>query len=516
MSSRKKVFALVVGSGFSGSLLAWILHRQGKEVILIDRLFHPRFAIGESTTPTADFLVKHIAERWGLPELAPLASYGAWQRAYPDLVCGKKRGFAYYAHQAGAVFQDDDLHSHSLLVAASVDDERSDTHWLRSSMDAWLFERAIQSGVVGMEGTTIKTASFEKTTHLWEIVLETTNQLSEHHDQPHAETRSENLSVSCEWLIDASGGSPDLRRWTGNQDDSDWMRTKTSAIFGHFNGVAPFASQTSSYPADRQLFDGDDSAQHHVFESGWMWSLRFKNGTTSLGFVFDQQNSSLSLDYASRHELWRDNVLRFPSIARMLERIEFVAPEAGLQVAPRLSRCQRNALGDGWVSLPTSFGFVDPLHSTGIAHALSGVHRIAQALLSGQGNSKQRLQEYAVDVRRELEWLDTMVSLTYRGLPSFHCFTALASFYFVSAIGFERDVAKDPEYWPRGYMLARDMSLRATAEEAYYAARPDAHAESTNEGLMGRIRHWIAPWNDVGLLDPMNRNRIAHSVAPKS
>ena len=45
-SMRDRKFAVNVGSGFSGSLLAWILQRQGKEVVLIDRGTHPRFAIG--------------------------------------------------------------------------------------------------------------------------------------------------------------------------------------------------------------------------------------------------------------------------------------------------------------------------------------------------------------------------------------------------------------------------------------------------------------------------------------
>ncbi|MCE2784228.1 MAG: FAD-dependent oxidoreductase, partial [Pirellula sp.] len=69
---------IVVGSGFSGSLLAWILASQGRSVLLIDRSKHPRFAVGESSTPTADFLLAYLAQRWNLPALAPLASWGQW------------------------------------------------------------------------------------------------------------------------------------------------------------------------------------------------------------------------------------------------------------------------------------------------------------------------------------------------------------------------------------------------------------------------------------------------------
>ncbi|MEY4567785.1 MAG: hypothetical protein RLY14_2755, partial [Planctomycetota bacterium] len=50
----------ILGSSFSGSLLAWILASQGMRVLLLDRNKHPRFAIGESSTPVADYLVEWI------------------------------------------------------------------------------------------------------------------------------------------------------------------------------------------------------------------------------------------------------------------------------------------------------------------------------------------------------------------------------------------------------------------------------------------------------------------------
>ena len=54
---------LIIGSGFSGSLLATILAKSGVKVILIDRQSHPRFAIGESSTPTATLILKSLIKR---------------------------------------------------------------------------------------------------------------------------------------------------------------------------------------------------------------------------------------------------------------------------------------------------------------------------------------------------------------------------------------------------------------------------------------------------------------------
>lgn len=41
----------VIGSGFGGSLMGMIARRLGRSVVLLERGRHPRFSIGESSTP---------------------------------------------------------------------------------------------------------------------------------------------------------------------------------------------------------------------------------------------------------------------------------------------------------------------------------------------------------------------------------------------------------------------------------------------------------------------------------
>src|SRR2546425_547596 len=117
----------IVGAGFGGSLFALLLDRIGLRSALIERGSHPRFALGESSTPLADLVLEELANRYDLPRLAPLASYGAWQRAYPELVCGLKRGFSYFHHEGGKHFQPSPDHANELLVAASASAEDADT-----------------------------------------------------------------------------------------------------------------------------------------------------------------------------------------------------------------------------------------------------------------------------------------------------------------------------------------------------------------------------------------------------
>ena len=136
----------IVGSGFSGSLLAYLLASHGKQVALIDSRPHPRFSIGESSTPIADLLLEKIADEFGLEPLRALSRYGTWKQDHPELTCGKKRGFSYFQHHANQSFVDHGDHRNAMLVTASFDDQRADTHWMRADVDAHFYQLASIAG----------------------------------------------------------------------------------------------------------------------------------------------------------------------------------------------------------------------------------------------------------------------------------------------------------------------------------------------------------------------------------
>ncbi len=136
----------IVGSGFGGALLAMVARRLGLRVVLLERGSHPRFTIGESASPLAGVLLEQLAERYDLPRLRPLASYGEWKRHYPQVGCGRKRGFSYFKHERGRVYRAESCRSNQLLVAASPSDELADTHWLRADVDHFLVLEAAALG----------------------------------------------------------------------------------------------------------------------------------------------------------------------------------------------------------------------------------------------------------------------------------------------------------------------------------------------------------------------------------
>src|SRR6185369_9518982 len=146
----------IVGSGFGGSLMALLATRLDKKVILIEKGKHPRFAIGESSTPIANLVLEDLSRRWDLPRLRALTKWGSWQREYPHLPCGLKRGFSFFHHHPGEAWQHHARRGNELLVAASPRNEIADTHWYRPSFDEFLVNEAIREGVEYLDQTQLQ------------------------------------------------------------------------------------------------------------------------------------------------------------------------------------------------------------------------------------------------------------------------------------------------------------------------------------------------------------------------
>ena len=494
--------AVIVGSGFAGSILGKILAKNGWRVAIVDRAKHPRFAIGESSTPTADFLLAYLADRWQMPDLRPLAAWGTWKETYPEINCGKKRGFTYFAHSPDRPFRNCPDHSSSLMVAASQTDYWSDTQWFRSDVDMFLARQSVTSGCELFEDVGIEDVCRNDSS--WRIrIMDRDNERN---------TRE----IKTRWLIDAGGGGDFSERWLGNQRDDDWMKTQTASLFGHFAGVKSFADQLDPVsPIDAASgFRADDSAQHHVVPNGWMWMLRFDSGVTSVGIVQPTRFWKPIRTASEASHIWNRWVEQYPSICQLLQNANPVeAGDGALRWSDRLSRCRRRAVGDGWVQLPTAYGFVDPLHSTGIAHALSGVLRIAELLVADgtvDSSLSSRWVAYDEQLRREIEWIDLLVGGCYRSLPSFPSFCAFAAWYFVAAIQFERVMARDPSRWSNGYLSCEIKHMQERALLSYHQL-----SNQCEQSNIESIRRAIEPWNDVGLLEPVQGQRIPHTAPPK-
>src|SRR5262245_17099029 len=199
-----------------------IARRLGYRVMLIERGRHPRFAIGESASPLAGILIEQLADRYDLSRVRPLSAFGTWQRTYPDVVCGLKRGFTYFKHETGRSYKADMERTNQLLVAASPSDELSDTHWLRSDFDHFLMNEAVTLGVeyhdlVELDGIEWRPSG--------DPLLKGTRQ-------------GQTFCVRAQFVVDASGPRGFLSKALGIADRGFAGYPRTQALFSHFTDVA--------------------------------------------------------------------------------------------------------------------------------------------------------------------------------------------------------------------------------------------------------------------------------------
>ena len=158
--------------------------------------------------------------------------------------------------------------------------------------------------------------------------------------------------------------------------------------------------------------------------------------------------------------------------------------------------------------LPTTAGFVDPLHSTGIAHALSGVERLADLLLA-ESFDEVGWEAYGAAVIDEVAWIDLLVSTCYAVLPDFDRFRLASTLFFLATVAAERGYGRGETTTSQGFLAARNTPLRA----ALFAAR--AELLGGGEATAARLRDRLAPFDPVGLLDPAARHRFAHTAVDK-
>lgn len=493
----------VLGAGFGGSLTALLLRKLGRETVLLDRGRHPRFAIGESSTPVADFILRALADTYDLAWLRPLACYGTWKQQYPQIRCGLKRGFSYFHHRPREPFTTTPDHQTELLVAASAADAVSDTHWFRADVDAFFASQAARSDVPLLDEADIVASPDEAG---WLVT---------------GTRRGEPLSIQARFVVDASGESAAIPRALGLQDLGAGCRTASRALFSHFvnlpkwEQLLPGESSTSDYP-----FPCDAAAVHHILQEGWMWQLRFDDQTVSAGFALDLNRPWVTAANASSPESqWHALLDRYPSLAEQFSSAQLAPAPGQLRATGRMQRQFERAAGDNWALLPHVAGFVDPLHSTGIAHTLSGIQRLVGILAAHWDKSTLggELQNYDRAVRQELEWIDELVSLAYAARHDFRLFVVACMLYFAATSSYELRFLEQGDL-RAGFLLAGDPDLRRIAADVGSGLRallrnPRRPEPDEVEQFVAVVRRSLAPFNHAGLLGPEARNMLHHTAA---
>jgi FADH2 O2-dependent halogenase len=350
---------IIVGAGFAGSLLALVLARGGRRVLLVDREPHPRFAIGESTVPRTSLMLRLIAARFGVPEVVHLASPEGLRRHVASS-CGIKRGFGFVHHAAG------DVRTYAQTVVRAPEN-----HYFRQDVDAHLFYLALGAGCEARLGEEV--VSVEERAGGLRIVL------------------SGGECLETPFLVDACGYRSPVADAFGLRDQPCRLRHRSRAAFTHMIGVRPFEECVGGSELDGLTYRLSQGTTHHLFDGGWMWVIPFDNqpGSTnplcSVGLSLDPERFPARPAARDLADLGR----RFPSIGRQLADAREVRPWVA---TGRLQYSSRRTVSERHCLLAHAAGFVDPLFSRGLAHSVDMVYALAIHLLEDAGRDAADLE----------------------------------------------------------------------------------------------------------------------------
>ncbi len=467
----------VLGAGFGGSLFAACAAVMGFSVILIEKHKHPRFAIGESTSPFANLVLEEIASAYGLNELLPLTSYGTWKSSVPQLRCGLKRGFTYFTHPLQTHRTID--RSTELLVAASPCDAMADMHWMREDVDAYFCDVARNRGVDYIDRTRTELLHDDRG---WRLTLHAENIVTD---------------VEAAVLVDAGGPRGTLAQFLQMPNQSFQALPDTSAIYSHFKNVLLCDHETSlgaPYPPDW-------AAVHHLFDGGWIWSLRFDNGIVSAGAALTETFRQKYLFNTHPESEWHDLLALLPDVDKLFKCSNNVQPFIHV---PKLSWRARIAAGDDWAMLPSAAASIDPLFSTGIPLTLLGIQRLLE--LIGAYGLRANFRDYSKITLEEADCTAALVGACYKTMYNMALFAPLTMLYFAGVSYAEATRRTGRERLSNGFMSLDRSQYRSNMLALLNSVDGYIHDPTGVARLEADIADVIAPINVAGLARPEKMN----------
>lgn len=498
-----KADILIIGAGFAGSLCALLAERIGKKPVLIERGTHPRYTIGESSTPIADLVLKNLTQQYDLPRLRPFCNYGDWCRTYPEVNRGLKRGFSYFKHQTHERFTPTIDHSNELLVAANPDIERADTHWFRADFDHFLVGEVQAANIPYFDQSTIEKITPGET---WQLEIKRQNDL---------------INISADFVIDASGPAGVLAKVLQIENNLQSVKTNSRTIYSHFTGVQKWqeiytdsGGQTQDHP-----FECDAAALHHIFDGGWMWVLHFDNGITSAGLVLDCDSHPLDTSISPQDE-WATRLQQYPSIQQQFENAKMIQPLCRTGRMQRHLSCIAGSIENhqpaNWAMLPYTACFIDPLHSTGNGHTLCGIERLFRILCRDQHPDERAasLKNYERIIHQEVEMMDTIIRGCYAGFNQFELMTAFSMLYFAGAIHCEHRRMHQLHQPDDAFINSQDEKFRHAIMQSYESliqlTQQSSVSSNQVRSFQEKVADLIEPYNIAGLCDLDKKNMYAY------
>lgn len=308
--------AIVIGAGPAGSITGMVMARNGLDVVVVDKVHHPRHRIGESFMPRALQILRELELEPELRALPHVRKYGG------EFLLG---------------------HEHEGFIA------RFKRAWPLGELEAFNLERAafdeMLSRVAREAGADVREDdAVERIVRLADQDVE-------------VETRTGPLKAH--WLVDCSGQATVVGRHLGTRKLRPGVRRV--AYFSIGTGVTRRPD-----PEEEGFVIGV------IHEDGWFWSIPLDAERTSVGVVIDHEVVTASGVPAGDVLRWA--IERSP---QMSERCRDAVFPAKNQVIANFTYSCAPWAGPGYFMVGDAATFVDPIFSTGVTLGMESARHVA-------------------------------------------------------------------------------------------------------------------------------------------
>lgn len=345
----------ILGSGIASGLMGCILARQGLKVVIIDTGTHPRFALDESKIGETTYMLRVLAERYDVPEIAHCSSLSNI-RQHVTSACGIQRNFGFVYHHKHKIQNPKEVTQYNVSefpVGVQM-------HYYRQDIDAYLLHSAIKYGAVAKQHTQVGAVRL----HRQGVTIAT--------------DKGENFEVA--YVVDGSGYNSVLARQFNLREHPSRFKTLSRSLFTHASGVKPSdeCTQPSGQPSSWH-----SGTLNHIFDGGWVWVIPFNdrehltNPLCSVGVNFNSQCFPQPTNLSPQQE-WDNFLAQFPSIAEQFADAHLVRDWVSTTHTQFLST---QTVGDRWCLMSHAAGAVDTLFSRGMSSTTQVVNSAAALIL---------------------------------------------------------------------------------------------------------------------------------------
>jgi flavin-dependent dehydrogenase len=361
MPAPLKCDTIVIGAGPSGSAAAALLAEQGVRVLVLEREKFPRYHIGESLLPFTCFPLKRL----GLHERMRKSEF-------------VQKHSVQFVSPSGKASQPFYFHTRYEPEVAQT--------WqvLRSEFDQMLMENARAKGAEVFEETTVT-----------ELIQEDGRTLG-----VHAKTKTgEALEIRAPMTLDCSGRdsfAPVRLNWRVREP-----KLNKVAVWTYYRGALRDPGM-----------DAGATTVAYVPEKGWFWYIPQHRDMISVGVVAEGKYLSRGGVREPRDIFHRE----VEQNAWIKQHLASGKPTGEYHVASEYSYRSKYCAADGLLLAGDSFGFLDPVFSSGVMLALKSGTLAADAIVAAhqaQDFSAERFTEYSRMMREGIENMRKLVYAFY-------------------------------------------------------------------------------------------------------